>query len=446
MGIKRITALRLAAAAMSALILAGCTVGTDAPEVTEPAVTAPAADVTASPVVSIAPTTTPEPTPEPTPAPTPEPTPTPRAELGYEARELSGTMTVTITGQGSAQKLTDADYNTKLSLPAGTEIELVSDSEISALYMIWDRVPGEWSVLSGSFAESYGAHGFIHEFVELPEGTGSLTVELPGGAVLCDIYAFTDGRLPDWVQLWEDPVERADILLFPTHGDDEHLFFGSIMPYYAGELGLSVQVVYLTNHWSEPPRPHEQLNGLWTVGVTAYPVFSGFKDRYAGSLDQALNIYGEEPIVAFQTEMIRRFRPQVIVDHDVNGEYGHGAHRLNTYCVKTAVERAADDSYDGGSLEAYGVWDTPKLYIHMLKENKISLDCDKPLDRFDGRTAYEMAVEGYACHISQHKWSFYVYPKGHRYDCSSFGLYRSTVGEDTEKNDLMENLTPYEKQ
>ena len=36
--------------------------------------------------------------------------------------------------------------------------------------------------------------------------------------------------------------EDADMLLLPTHADDEHLWFGGTMPYYAGELGYKVQV------------------------------------------------------------------------------------------------------------------------------------------------------------------------------------------------------------
>ena len=389
------------------------------------------------------PALTPAPTPAPTPVPTPEPTPTPRAALDYEAEELSASLAVSIEGQSDVARLTDADYNTKLTLPEGTAITLWAESEISALYMIWDRAPAPWFVYAEEFVAGYGEQGFLHEFAELPEGTQSLKIQLPQGGVLCDIYAFTDGRLPEEVQLWESPVERADILLFPTHGDDELLFFGPIMPIYAGERGLSVQVAYLTNHRNEPYRQHEQLNGLWTVGVTAYPVFGRLDDYKFDSLQDALYYYGQDVAIEFQVEMIRRFRPQVIVDHAESGEYGHGVHQMNTFCMKKAVEYAADENYDGGSLATYGVWNTPKLYLHALRTNNISLDYDRPLERFGGRSAFEMAEEGYAQHLSQHRWSFVVYPKGHAYDCSSFGLYRSTVGEDLEKNDLMENLTPY---
>ena len=424
---RKITAFFLAVIAVFG-ILSGCA----------PAVEDVPADPTETPASA--------PTPAPTPEPTPEPTPVPRSALDYEARELSGSMTVTIAGRDDARRLTDANYNTKLLFSETTEIVISAEEEISGLYMIWDKVPGLWSVRADSFTVNGGEHGFLHEFVELPEGAKSFTLHISKGVTLCDIYAFTDGRLPEYVQLWTYPVERADILLFPTHGDDELLFFGPILPIYAGELGLSVQVVYLTHHWAEPYRPHEQLNGLWSVGVTAYPIFGVFKDRLVETLNQALRKYNADSVIEFQVEMIRRFQPQVIVGHAEKGEYGHGMHILNTRCLEQAVEYAADENYNGSSLKEYGVWDTPKLYLHLYQENNISLDYDQPLEHFGGRTAFEMAKEGYGWHLSQHQWAFRVYPKGSSFDCSSFGLYRSTVGEDVEKNDLMENLLPYSSQ
>ena len=54
-------------------------------------------------------------------------------------------------------------------------------------------------------------------------------------------------------------------------------------------------------------------------------------------------------------------------------------------------------------------------------------------------------------HISQHKWDFAITDDGYvttgnaAYSCSDFGLYRSTVGNDT-GNDILENITTYEEQ
>ena len=244
--------------------------------------------------------------------------------------------------------------------------------------------------------------------------------------------------MPDFVQVWLPPCEEADILLFPTHGDDEHLFFGGTMPYYAGEKGKKVQICYMTNHWNEQPRPHEQLDGLWTVGVRNYPVMSPFNDVYVADLDAAQSRYGAD-FMRYQIEMLRRFRPLVVIGHDINGEYGHGAHMLAGRTLLKSVERAADPEYDAPSAEKYGVWEAQKLYLHLYSENKIVMDWDKSLEAFGGRTAFEVAEDGYRQHLSQQHWAFHVYPRSSGNSCYDFGLARTTVGEDILKNDFLEN-------
>ena len=142
----------------------------------------------------------------------------------------------------------------------------------------------------------------------------------------------------------------------------------------------------------------------------------------------------------FQVELLRRFKPEVVIGHDLKGEYGHGAHMLNAYALTLAVEYAADSTKYISSYEKYGAWDTPKLYLHLYEENKILMNWDIPLERFNGLTAFEMAVQGYDCHKSQHIWSFAVRQGESQYDCRWFGLYRSLVGPDVEKNDVFENI------
>ena len=384
----------------------------------------------------------PEITHEPAPEQLPEETQTtddaPITEPARQAEELTGMLTITISDGKRAGVLLDRDYTTKYSLSGDATIGISSPEDIYALYVIWDLPPGEWE-LTGDCAQTCGFDGFIHEYIQLSAPSSELTMNIPpDGARLCDIYAFTEGVPPDWVQIWSPPLYEADLLVLPTHADDEHLYFVGILPYYAGELGYSVQVAYMTNHWNQPPRPHELLNGLWVVGIRNYPVISSFRDRYADSLSQAKSIFGWAAVVDFQVELLRRFKPFVVVGHDVNGEYGHGAHMLNAAAIMTAVDCAADRTYHLDSYEKYGIWDTPKLYLHLYRENAITMDWSIPLENFGGATAYEMAVAGYACHLSQHNWSFRV-PEtgsvGHK-----FGLVRSLVGDDVIGGDLFENI------
>ena len=202
----------------------------------------------------------------------------------------------------------------------------------------------------------------------------------------------------------------------------------------------------MTSHYfgSERHRCHEKLNGLWVAGVTHYPVTNPQRDYLFNTYGEAAGYYGHESFVAFQVRQIRRFKPLVIVEHDEDGEYGHYVHMFNAYSMEKAVSLAADPDYDPESAELYGVWDTPKTYLHLYgdKEERTVLNYETPLEAFGGLTAYEVAQRALLEHHSQLIWDFEVYSFDSRYDSHSFGLYRSLVGPDEEKNDLMEHIDP----
>ena len=309
------------------------------------------------------------------------------------AKELTSQLTVTAS---SAQELSwaalDNSRSTKAALPAGETVTITSEEPMERIYLIWDRTPEHWSITCDGEVLDQTERSFLHDLVELPRPATEVTITAEGeNGMLCDVYAFAEGELPDWVQVWQPPCERADLLVFPTHADDELLFFGGTMPYYAAEKDMRVQVVYLTNHYGEPYRPHELLNGLWTVGIRAYPVMGPFPDYYSESLDHAKSMYGEDEVLGFQTEMLRRFRPYVVIGHDLGGEYGHGVHQLNAWGLQTIADKTGDPTWFPESAEKYGVWELPKLYLHLYPENQIVMDWDVPLSAFDGKTAYEVA-------------------------------------------------------
>lgn len=355
------------------------------------------------------------------------------------AVEYTGDLAIGLSDRNS-EKLKDQSFRTKVEFSEAKELTLTSEHGIYSLYIVWDQIPGEWTLKADETEYLCGKQGFIHEFIRLG-GEKELTVNIPRGAIVCDIRAFGEGTVPGDVQIWNEPCEKADLLLIPSHADDEHLYFGGTMPYYAGELGLAVQVAYFTNHWKEPRRPHEMLNGLWTVGVTNYPVISPYEDKATFSLESAKEIYDEEEMLGYIVYLMRRFRPSVVIGHDLKGEYGHGAHMLSAELICRAVDGVVQDpSMYPESAEEFGAYDVPKTYIHKYEENIIYMDWDKPLERFDGKTAFEMAKEGYACHVSQHGFDIAVTKYGTA-SCIWFGLYRSTVGPDTlEDPDFLENI------
>ena len=233
------------------------------------------------------------------------------------------------------------------------------------------------------------------------------------------------------------------------------------MPTYVAR-GANVQVVYFANHNDNPKRLHEQLHGLYAVGIRNYPIFGLIPDAYSENLKDALknmnkaNI-SEEMALKFQVENIRRFKPQVVVGHDEKGEYSHGQHILNTYLLEKAILNANDENYDNESYIKYGKWQISKLYLHLYEKNQIKMDYDVPLEYFNGKTAYEVSKEGYSKHLSQQwtwftKWingpnnSFKKATEIKKYSPLEYGLYYSNVGEDINKNDMFENITYYKDQ
>lgn len=376
------------------------------------------------------------------------------------------------------QRITDAARGTWSTAAAGGASVTVSrPGGIGALYLEFDRLPPVWTLADPQSGQSVtcGENAFLHEFVDvsslfsaLPE---QLTLSFPEGTVLADLYVFSEGELPDWVQVWQPPCEQADLLLLSSHSDDEQLFFAGVLPYYAIERALNVQVVYLVQHFQvydqlDHQRPHEQLDGLWTVGVRNYPEISQFPDLYSESTDRAealsraVAVYGnmgysQDDFVGFITECIRRFKPLVIVSHDLNGEYGHGTHVLCADSLGKALSAAADPDQYPESAAAYGTWTVEKTYLHLYEENQIVMDFDTPLDSLGGKTPFEMTQDGFACHTSQHWTWFYRWIYGtadapitradqiDRYSPCLYGLYDTQVGPDTAGGDFFEHVETY---
>lgn len=338
---------------------------------------------------------------------------------------------------------------------------------IGSIYLIFQQDYGTYTITNNGTGQqaTVGEYGFIHAFVDLQELFGSapksITVSFSNGTVaLNEVFLFTPGEVPDFVQKWNTPQDgKTDLVLFSTHGDDEQLFFAGLLPYYAVERDMQVQVVYLTDHHNDDQaRVHEMLNGLWAVGVDTYPVFGPYPDFNVGPKGITyvyFNAYGwsKEQMLGFVVEQLRRFKPQVVVGHDFNGEYGHGQHIVYSDLLAQALEISNDPEQYPELAESYGTWDVPKAYFHLYKENRIIMDWDQPLENFGGITAYQVSKTlGFPCHISQQGvFGYWIIPYETAaeiplYNPCEFGLYRSTVGEDVEKNDMFENLISYAEQ
>ncbi|MBE0601976.1 MAG: PIG-L family deacetylase, partial [Firmicutes bacterium] len=253
-----------------------------------------------------------------------------------------------------------------------------------------------------------------------------------------ELFVFTQGDIPDWVQRWEPTPQNADLMFIVAHPDDELIFLGGAIPTYAAEQQRKVVVLYMT--YSNTTRRSELLNGLWAMGMRQYPVMGEFWDKYSKKEDEVASAWGKKEANTFVVEAVRKYKPKVIVTHDYNGEYGHGAHKFTATVAERAYLYAGDAEYYANSAEAYGVWQPLKLYSHLYAENQIVLDWFRPLQNMGGKTGLELAAEAYALHVTQQDNKYNVEETGTQYDNRVFGLVHSQVGADVLKNDFLENV------
>jgi LmbE family N-acetylglucosaminyl deacetylase len=365
-----------------------------------------------------------------------------------QASEITDLAKITVSNNVVNMKsMTDQRYITAWASKKGyAQFDLPKDTPCYGVYLCFSGATAGYSVQiqgdSGNWVDykTVLPGGYEHQYVKLP-GVNSLRVKAGNTGVImynAEIHLIGEGRTPDWVQQWETLKNKADMMLLIAHPDDEFIWFGGTLPLYAGERGLQVQAVYMTCGANN--RRNELLDGLWTAGVRNYPVIGSFEDKSCGSRGDMYSVWGgTKKVYPWLTGLLRRYQPDVLLTHDMNGEYGHGAHQAAAGASIHSVQLAAQKDYDPASFEKYGVWQVKKLYLHLYSENAIVMDWQVPLDAFGGRTAFMVAEEALEKHKSQHPLNEDMSESG-RFDCRKFGLYMSTVGLDIRKNDFFEHI------
>ncbi len=335
----------------------------------------------------------------------------------FPFKEKKGTLTITASApiQGISVMLFD-----KYGKPLSYDVQ----------------VPGEgdaWVTVAQSGAYLVNWHA-LAEPVERIRLVATCTERLR----IAELRLFGPGQRPAEIQEWSS-LEKCDLMLLSAHPDDEILWFGGLLPTYAGERKYRVQVVVLAP--TGGMRKLELLSAIWHCGVHDYPELLGFIDKNGKTAEKQYTLWrGKNRVLGRVVGVIRKHQPEVLVTHGEGGEYGHGAHKLAADAAKNAVKLAAKSGKYKESVKLYGTWQVKKLYLHEYKKNQIVCDWTVPLQAFVGKTGYEVAEEAFAFHASQVKrdWSFEVHGS---HDNALFGLYQTEVGQDTGIGDLMEHIT-----
>lgn len=368
---------------------------------------------------------------------------------GETARDL--TMYCTISAAGDTIVLTDRKVKTAWS--CGSDLKQIritcpAQREIGGLYVKWFREPKAYQIVArradGSTCHTYARAASDTSFQPLnqyfPLDKDVRTVDIVPQNVdqqIAELYIFGTGTLPSGLMQWQAPYEKAELMVFSTHQDDELIFMGGTIPYYEKERQKKTNVVYMANCGRS--RREEAMAGLWAMGLEHAPIFLGFEDVRFKTADECKAKWGEQNVLTALVRTLRQYRPEVVVTHDLNGEYGHGAHRYTAAAVREAVKKSADANFDPASAQQYGTWQPKKLYLHLYEQDALRMDWKQPLRAYGGKTALDVVRTGYDKHVSQH--AYYQVEDGGKYDNAKFGLAFTTVGTDVQKNDFFEHVS-----
>lgn len=323
-------------------------------------------------------------------------------------------------------------------------------TDLTGFYFNWDAAPPTWDLFAydsdgkETLVCSGGKGGGLAEFAAVPASMSeykkftfvSTNPEMAFAIANFSVYA---GGIPEFAPNWEaydgSPV---DLLVISTHPDDESVFLAA--PAITSiNAGKKVVTGYMT--WGTSKRRFEAEEACWMLGEKYPPTLRAAHDMMTNSLESMEKYWSLDKAVGYIVELIRKYKPSVIVTHDVGGEYGHGAHMETSLATQLAFAQASDPTKFPDSAERYGVWKPGKLYLHMYGKDKITFDLNAPMVTYQGRTLLQVASAAFARHKSQAAKGWTVESTG---VCSMefFGLFASNVGPDSKHDSVFENITP----
>ena len=323
-------------------------------------------------------------------------------------------------------------------------ITLPSDGSAALMTMEWRKPVDSFTVEfidenGQSLGQETKTTGFYVDAVSFPAEARQVKLSITGKENWARTLCVYDSRYPDnAVQQWQPVPDKLDVMVISAHQDDEYLFLGGTIP-YACAKGLDVGLVYMTNGGRS--RYTEAMDGLWTAGLRTHPIFMNWRDQKVKSMKTALSTWSQKGVDPQKevVRLIRKYRPELIVTQDLEGEYGHTQHKLTAKLVSEAITLSKDPAYDPESVSEYGAWEVKKVYLHLYKENRIEMDWDQPLSPDSPISPMFLAQEAFDKHRSQQR-AYSMTREAKTYNNRLFGLYYSAVGPDEAKNDFFEHL------
>ncbi len=349
------------------------------------------------------------------------------------------------------------------SLAPQTTVDVQLTVSSSSVDFDDDGLPDDWEISHGLNPEDDGSVNPANGAAGNPDNDG-----LPNSE---ELFLGSDPQVNQSGKAWLPRPAKVGMMFVSAHPDDEGIFFGGAIPYYTRTKNISALLVSMTSgDWtlSPPTREAELRNAAWAYGLCYQPLLPRFRDvsnsvstSYTNKIDATWDYWadgvlqndgadveaGKTKAIRFLAEQFRRYRPEVVVTHDLSGEYGHYNHMATAWAVTQAHLMAADPTADAPNLTGLAPWQIKKLYVHKYSTGRLFHDHWETASINDGgvmRSPREVTNIGLDFHVTQGKPNVStVYASGEvtgnwaPHPAEWWGLYASTVGPDSVKPDFV---------
>ena len=355
----------------------------------------------------------------------------PAAASAEHAGELEYTVTVPAGREASADHLRDDDYRTRLTLTSGQSLTIAWQGEADGVLLQWFDEKQWYSRDCGTTIRFYSEDNrLLSETVYSPlsyrmylpaEGASRMEILAVGGRApmisLCEAKVLAPGAAPANLTR----REKVDLMLILSGVSDELDMLGGLLPLYAGEHGIKTAVVYLGR--DDGNQVQEAFRVLDAMGLDVIPLFLQQEDHMAFDINRVSYLWKGAQLKREVTDLIHTYGPRVVVSCDPDDEQTRARARFTAQLVRDAVTRQT----------TYSDLQVQKLYL-LSSVGGTALDGNVPLAVYGGRTALDVAEEGYARYLSEASFGT-ILPQTPRFD-----LIYTTVGQDEAKDDLFEHI------
>ena len=354
----------------------------------------------------------------------------PATSVAEGTGELTYLATVPPGRETSIPYLTDNDYHTRFTLLPGQSMTIDWEGEADGVLLQWFNEKQWYSRDCVAHIRLFDSKGKLlleknntklaYRMFLPVKGANRIQIQCPAGYPMISL---TEAKVfaPGFEPTNQPKTEPVDLMLILSGASDELDMLGGLLPLYAGEHSIRTAVVYVGR--DDGNQVQEIFAALEAMGLDVIPLFLQREDHLTYRIDRLPSLWKEQDLRYTLASLMMTYGPQVVVTCDPDDDTTAARAMYTGQLVKDIVtRRSANDPLP-----------LKKLYL-LSQTGQTVLDGSAPLAVYDGRTAVDVAREGYAQYLSEASFGT-VIPEKPRFD-----LAYTTVGEDEAKNDLFEHI------